>query len=236
MRNFKYWGIIVLFAGIVCSQSDETLFVNKVYFIGNEVIPDRQLLKNVNLNGSFLFSKTEFDRRILKLDAITIKNRYKSDGYLNTTVRDSFITESNFVDIYFIINEGKRSYINRIDIRGNNQISNRTILKLLGLKNNRPFNPVSLNTNLTVVEEKYHRIGKLFSIIDINTELRDSVNIEIIIDENQAVQHSLDHAQEGDLIILSNYDITGIHKRLVEHKEKLEKEAAKGVKRESRLY
>jgi hypothetical protein len=50
------------------------------------------------------------------------------------------------------------------------------------------------------------------------------------------VQHSLDHAQEGDLIILSNYDITGIHKRLVEHKEKLEKEAAKGVKRESRLY
>ena len=51
MRNFKYWGIIVLFAGIVCSQSDETLFVNKVYFIGNEVIHDRQLLKNVNLNG-----------------------------------------------------------------------------------------------------------------------------------------------------------------------------------------
>ena len=187
MRNFKYWGIIVLFAGIVCSQSDEKLFVNKVYFIGNEVIPDRQLLKNVNLNGSFLFSKTEFDRRILKLDAITIKNRYKSDGYLNTTVRDSFITESNFVDIYFIINEGKRSYINRIDIRGNNQISNRTILKLLGLKNNRPFNPVSLNTNLTVVEEKYHRIGKLFSIIDINTELRDSVNIEIIIDEGPDV-------------------------------------------------
>ena len=64
----------------------------------------------------------------------------------------------------------------------------------------------------------------------------DNSNIEIIIDENQAVQHSLDHAQEGDLIILSNYDITGIHKRLVEHKEKLEKEAAKGVKRESRLY
>jgi outer membrane protein assembly factor BamA len=58
---------------------------------------------------------------------------------------------------------------------------------LLGLKNNRPFNPVSLNTNLTVVEEKYHRIGKLFSIIDINTELRDSVNIEIIIDEGPDV-------------------------------------------------
>ena len=55
----------------------------------------------------------------------------------------------------------------------------------------------------------------------------DNSNIEIIFDENQAVQHSLDHAQEGDLIILSNYDIPGIHKRLAEHKEKLEKETAK---------
>ena len=187
MRNFKYWGIIVLFAGIVCSQSDETLFVNEIYFIGNEVIPDRQLLKNVNLKGSVLFSKTEFDRRILKLDAITIKNQYKSDGFLNTTVRDSFITESNYVDIYFIINEGKRSYINRIDIRGNNQISSRKIQKLLGLKNNRPFNPLALNTNITNVEETYHKIGKLFSIININTEFVDSVNININIAEGPDV-------------------------------------------------
>ena len=55
----------------------------------------------------------------------------------------------------------------------------------------------------------------------------DDSRIEIYFDEHDAVQHALISAQEGDLLVLSNYDIPGIHRRLVGHKEKLEKEAAK---------
>ena len=134
MHSFRYWGIIVLTLGIVFAQSDKTLFVNEVYFIGNEAISEGKLIKNVNLKGSYIFSKTVFDRRILKLDAITIKNRYVTEGYLQTTVRDSFITENNVIDIYFIINEGKRSYINKIDVKGNQLVSKQNILKKLNLK------------------------------------------------------------------------------------------------------
>ena len=183
MQTFKYWGISVFFLGIVYSQNDESLFVNEVYFLGNEAISEWQLKKNVNLKSAFFFSKTEFDRRILKLDAITIKNRYKTEGFLNTTVRDSFLTQNNSVDIYFIINEGKRFYINNIDIKGNNQLSSRRIQKTLDLKKNIPFNPVALNTNVAAVEEKYQHIGKLFSKIDIETDINDSVDIKIVITE-----------------------------------------------------
>ena len=55
----------------------------------------------------------------------------------------------------------------------------------------------------------------------------DNSRIEIHFDEHDAVQDALDSAQKGGLLVLSNYDIPGIHQRLVEQKEKLEKEAAK---------
>ena len=53
----------------------------------------------------------------------------------------------------------------------------------------------------------------------------DSSNIEIIFDEHKAVQHVLDNADEGDLVVLSNYDINGIQKRIADHKEMLDKKA-----------
>jgi len=53
----------------------------------------------------------------------------------------------------------------------------------------------------------------------------DSSNIEIIFEEHTAVQFVLDNANVGDLIILSNYDINGIQKRISDHKEMLDKRA-----------
>lgn len=46
--------------------------------------------------------------------------------------------------------------------------------------------------------------------------------IEIILNEHDAVQFALDTAKESDLIVLSNYDINGIHERIATHKEMLE--------------
>ena len=61
----------------------------------------------------------------------------------------------------------------------------------------------------------------------------DSSNIDIIFDEHKAVQHILDNANEGDLIVLSNYDINGIQKRIADHKEMLDKKTTlESAKRE----
>jgi UDP-N-acetylmuramyl tripeptide synthase len=50
----------------------------------------------------------------------------------------------------------------------------------------------------------------------------DSNKIEIIADEHEAVQYALDLAQEGDLLVISNYDIEGVHNRLIKHKKIME--------------
>ena len=91
-------------------QSQEDNFVNKVSFIGNDVIKKTELLNQLELKPSSLslFSKPEFDRRLLKLDAISIKNYYNSQGFLEVTVKDSFSTSNDGVDVFFVIREGER--------------------------------------------------------------------------------------------------------------------------------
>lgn len=183
MRNKNIWGILVLFWTTAFTQVNEDQYVGSIHFLGNNAISDNDLRKIVNLKEPFLFSRSEFDRRILKLDAITIKNKYKTEGYLNAAVRDSFSVSENIADVFFIIAEGKRFYINKISIKGNQSFPVKLISRLLKIKPGNYFDPVALNTHLTGVEEKYHKIGKLFATINIQTDISDSVNIHIQIDE-----------------------------------------------------
>lgn len=187
MQKKNIWGILALLWTTLFSQENDDQFVRSIQFIGNESISDNELRKVVNLKEPFLFSRSEFDRRILKLDAITIKNKYKTDGYLNAAVKDSFTITDNLADVFFIINERDRFYINEISISGNHTFSEKQIKRILKLKKDNYFDPVALNTHITNVEERFHKIGKLFVSIDIQTDITDSVDIKIHIAEGPNV-------------------------------------------------
>ena len=91
----------------IFSQSNDDRFVNKVFFIGNEKLNNSSLFNQIELKPSniLLFSKPTFDRRLLKLDAISLKNYYNSEGFLEVSVKDSFAISPVFVSIppYFSI-------------------------------------------------------------------------------------------------------------------------------------
>ena len=102
---------LILAAGVATlslfAQLNENRAVKSVSFTGNEGFTYRTLLNQLELKPSswLVFSSVEFDRRLLKLDAISLKNFYHSKGYLEAAVKDSFIIIDNEVDIFFIINE-----------------------------------------------------------------------------------------------------------------------------------
>ena len=60
------------------AQRGDSRSVSSLNFIGNHSFNHRQLKEQVELKPSsfLLFSRVDFDRRLLKLDAITIKNFY----------------------------------------------------------------------------------------------------------------------------------------------------------------
>ena len=108
---------------------------------------------------------------------------YISKGFLDADVQESYIIENGTADIIYKIQEGKQYYLSSIEIIGNNNISNETIINILGLRIDKPYDPVFINDNLFKVENEYHQIGKLFFTIQVLDEITDSVNVKIEINE-----------------------------------------------------
>lgn len=161
--------------------------VTSVSLIGNEQISEKTLKSLLNLQEPTLFSHTTFDQRVLRLDAITLKNYYLSQGFLHVSVTDSFAVQDQTVAVFYHIREGKQYFLHRVDILGNETLSEKLIRTTLGLVVDRPFDPVKANANLTLLEEAYQQEGKLFVALKLFQDVGDSVNVLLEVNEGQRV-------------------------------------------------
>ncbi len=207
MRKLKLFLLVAIAATIsLYAQKSNTRTINSVSIIGHHSFSQRKLLEQIQLKpGSFLlFSRVEFDRRLLKLDAISLKNYYHSNGFLEVAVKDSFSVINDKVDIFFIIEEGKQYYLNSVNIIGLRSLKEKEVKSLLDLKTGNPYNPVQINTNQALLNEAFEEKGKLFYQFDIKQEVQDSVNITILINEGPDVY--IHHTWVSGLeLIDSNY-------------------------------
>jgi len=207
MRKLRPFLLVAIAATIsLCAQKSNTRTINSVSIIGHHSFSKRKLLEQIQLKpGSFLlFSRVEFDRRLLKLDAISLKNYYHSNGFLEVAVKDSFSVINDKVDIFFIIEEGKQYYLNSVSIIGLRSLKEKEVKSLLDLKTGNPYNPVQINTNQALLNEAFEEKGKLFYQFDIKQEVQDSVNITILINEGPDVY--IHHTWVSGLeLIDSNY-------------------------------
>ena len=178
------WIVIGLISlNIVFANSLDNAQIKSVTFIGNKNIKSNSLQKIINVQNKSIFTDLPFDRRVIKLDAISIKNYYLTNGYLDVSVVDSFSVNEKSADIYFRILEGKQYFLNSINISGNNSLKDEEIFSLLNLRKNYPFNPVGIQINRNRLDDKYFENSKLFTNIKIEPLVSDSVTINIIIDE-----------------------------------------------------
>ncbi len=186
--KIKQW-IVICFIGlkIIFANPDENAEINSITFIGNKNIKSQFLLNIINIQNKTFFTDQSFDRRVIKLDAISIKNYYLTNGYLDVAVIDSFQINQNKADIIFRISEGKQYYLNTININGNYSISDKEIFKILNLKKKKPFNPVAIQINRNRLDDRYFELSKLFTNIKIEPKITDSVIVNISINEGPDV-------------------------------------------------
>ena len=178
------WIVIGLISlNIVFANSLDNAQIKSVTFIGNKNIKSNSLQKIINVQNKSIFTDLPFDRRVIKLDAISIKNYYLTNGYLDVSVADSFSVNEKSADIYFRILEGKQYFLNSINISGNNSLKDEEIFSLLNLRKNYPFNPVGIQINRNRLDDRYFENSKLFTNIKIEPLVSDSVTVNIIIDE-----------------------------------------------------
>ena len=191
---------LIVIGTIFCADNDQYT-VNNISISGNESIREREIKSVLRLKEPQIFTRSDFDRRILKLDAIILKNFYLSRGYLLVLVTDSFfVYEDNTIDIFFNINEGSQTILHEIKVEGNTVLSTKRIRRNLGLELNRPYNPIGMNTNMAVLEEEFAQYGKLFTSINIYEAASDTFGVFVEINEGPDVYIK-------DITILGNDDI-----------------------------
>lgn len=179
--------LFLIFQSLLFSQKKESQIRN-FNLIGNDNISDKAILFKIRQKPPNIFlRRPTFEPRLLKLDALTIKNLYHSKGFLDVEVKDSFVINNKFSDIEFKITEGKQYFLSSVDIQGNKLISDERIKNILGLIEGESYNPVEINNNIYKIENIYHNMRKLFFSIKIKDEITDSIKVEVLIDEGKDV-------------------------------------------------
>lgn len=191
---------LIVISTIFCADNDQYT-VSNISISGNESIREREIKSVLRLKEPQIFTRSDFDRRILKLDAIILKNFYLSRGYLSVLVTDSFfVNEDNTIEIFFNINEGSQTILHEIKMEGNSVLSTKRIRRILGLELNQPYNPIGMNTNIAVLEEEFAQYGKLFTSINIYEAVNDTFGVFVEINEGPDVYIK-------DITIIGNDDI-----------------------------
>ena len=182
---FGYLAVI----SINIAQEDQ-IDIRSVNISGNESINKKELmplLRQRPSNFSFTFKGTTFNNRLLKMDGLTLKNYFISKGFLMVEVNESAIIDGNRADIYFEIIEGKQFFVSNVVIDGNTNLSKVKIQKILNIHSGEPFNSVLLNERVSSLQKELEKYSKLFSIIEIEPIIGDSVIVNVSISEGKDV-------------------------------------------------
>lgn len=154
----------------------DNLYIDKIIIDGNQAIKNNEIFKNMTLKRPSLFIRTEFSNKILKQDLQNIIGLYKMNGYLDVEIKtNTYKQENNYLNITYMINEGRQYYLNDLIVVGNDLINNQEINRLFKKKKSKNFDPSFISKKIFELKRLYLKKGRL------NINITD----ELIIIDNQ---------------------------------------------------
>ena len=190
---------------------DESKIIEKIYFNGNVVIKDEEIINLIKTTQDSLLNKNK-SLNDLKL----ITNLYVNQGYEDVNI--SITTEKVYedrVNLIFNIYEGSTSKIIDINFIGNNFFSNRFLTNIIKSESKNLFSFISGGSNFDKNLFKYDRellinsyIDKGFLDVEINYQLKKVRNknyeLNFYIVENERVVISKIDFPKDDLSEYTN--------------------------------
>lgn len=166
--------------------------INSLEFSGND------FLTSTEINNLMLTKKDgNFREDQFQADLKTIRDRYKTSGYLYAKFEEEKIVysdDSSFVDIDFKINEGNIVSIGKIEITGLISLNKADVLEKFETKTGENLNDNILNDDISGLLKTYEKSGLPFAKIlikDISVYKdngKDKIKIELAVTENSKVK------------------------------------------------
>lgn len=161
--------------------------INKVEIEGNSAIPKEPLEQNLKAN---LISKGEiFDA--LKLDSFknALIEHYRSIGRYDVKITPTVTRGNDGVAVKLIIDEGKVAHVKRINFQGNNDFSEKELIKQLDIQPNvawwnifesSKFEQAAFNQDLENIRDFYMNKGYAkFNLDDVDTQFTNKQDVTL---------------------------------------------------------
>lgn len=140
--------------------------VRRVAIEGNKTFSSRKILKLMKTRKAWLFNRGVFKDEVLSDDQTRIADFYKSQGFSDAKVDISIERKPKGVYLAVVIEEGKRYYVGKVDINGNEDISSVDIFDSLDLKKGSVFSSQAVYEGSSQIRGIYVDRGYIFSQVE----------------------------------------------------------------------
>lgn len=156
--------------------------INSITMVGNTILSSARLKKLIKSRGPFLklgwYTFNVADMAKIDRDVDILAATYHNLGYLTATVgrRITYSEDGKWLDITFVINEGKRFRINSIQIIGNQFVTEDSLRQRLELKAGDMFDGTILKRDVGEIVYGYGELGFIYADVQPTTVMRDEEN------------------------------------------------------------
>ncbi len=153
--------------------------VGKLTFVGYKATSEQKLRAVVKMKEGSVYSA-----KAIKDDAKALADAYGSGGYVDLTiVPETSQAHDRLIDITYKIDEGQRSYVERISISGNTRTKDKVIRREVLIAPGDIFNTVRVETS----KKRLENLG-YFSKVDtfpVDTEVEGRKYLDIQVEEKR---------------------------------------------------
>lgn len=182
---------------VLIVRVEEFPIVKNIAFEGNKAFGDEELEEKLGMR-TFSF----FDEGNLSGNIEALLSAYRVSGYHETRIETEVMEGEDGVNLTYHIEEGKKSLVREIDIIGNRSLDDRTVLKVMQLREKGPLAFISGSGGYdeSAVKDDLNRIQYLYmenGYLDItvgNPEVRshhDGKGVYVAIEVHEGSQYFL---------------------------------------------
>ena len=166
--------------------------ISSIEITGNEYLTKSNILELMLSKKDGNFKEEQF-----RIDLKTIRDKYKSSGFLFTKFEEESVLyseDSSFADITLKINEGEKVVIGEILIDGNTVLNDNEILNLFVTKKGDVLNEAILNDDLLELLKTYEAKELPFAKISVKdisvykSGEKNKLKLELFVTENSRVK------------------------------------------------
>ena len=168
--------------------------VGEIAFQGNNAISNKDLLAQVTVKKSHIWTHGSLSQKLLKQSSDNIEALYHDRGYEEVKVTSQAVDHEPRIDVSFDIREGPQTIVGEVRITGNQNVPYDQLTAPVGfqLRSGAPFSPRQLTNDRNRISATYLNRGYLNAEVKVSVKRSDNdphqVDVVYTITEHQMVR------------------------------------------------